>query len=122
GSQPDVQFVLNAMQRYGRSRINPNVPDVNTDWFDQIIRDGIIQNHGLSVTGGTDNVSYALGTNFFSQEGLLDMKNKYERFNIRSKLDVDITDNIKMGVRSEEHTSELQSRENLVFCILLEKI
>ncbi len=112
GSQPDVQFVLNAMQRYGRSRINPNVPDVNTDWFDQIIRDGIIQNHGLSVTGGTENVSYALGTNFFSQEGLLDMKNKYERFNIRSKLDIDVTDNIKMGVNTVFSNATQYSPEN----------
>src|SRR5690606_22549419 len=100
GSAPDAQFVLNAMQRYGRSRINPNVPDVNTDWFDEIIRDGIIQNHGLSVTGGTENVSYSIGTNYFCQEGLLDMKNKYERFNIRSKLDVDVTDNVKVGVNT----------------------
>jgi len=112
GSQPDVQFVLNAMQRYGRSRINPNVPDVNTDWFNQIIRDGIIQNHGLSVSGGTENVSYALGTNFFSQEGLLDMKNKYERFNIRSKLDVDVTDNIKMGVNTVFSNATQYSPEN----------
>ncbi len=100
GSVPDAQFVLNAMQRYGRSRINPNVPDVNTDWYDEIIRDGIIQNHGLSVTGGTENVSYSMGTNYFSQEGLLDMKNKYERFNIRTKLDVDVTENIKAGVNT----------------------
>lgn len=100
GSQPDIQFVLNAMQRYGRSRINPNVPNVNTDWYDEIMRDGIIQNHGLSVTGGTESVSYALGTNYFSQEGLLDMKNKYERFNIRSKVDVNVTDNIRMGVNT----------------------
>lgn len=100
GSAPDAQFVLNAMQRYGRSRVNPNVPDVNTDWYDEIIRDGIIQNHGLSVTGGTENVSYSMGTNYFSQEGLLDMKNKYERFNIRTKLDVDVTENVKAGVNT----------------------
>ncbi|WP_228235573.1 SusC/RagA family TonB-linked outer membrane protein [Allomuricauda sp. M10] len=100
GSTADVQFVLNAMQRYGRSRVNPNVPNVNTDWYDEIIRDGLIQNHSLSVTGGTDNVSYSLGTNYFAQEGLLDMKNEYERFNIRSKLDVDVMDNVKVGVNT----------------------
>src|SRR5690606_33750908 len=38
GSAPDASFIVNAMQRYGRSRINPNVPDVNTDWYDQILR------------------------------------------------------------------------------------
>ncbi|MEZ4810663.1 MAG: TonB-dependent receptor [Allomuricauda sp.] len=100
GSAADVQFVLNAMQRYGRSRINPNIPDVNTDWYDEIIRDGIIQNHSLNVTGGAENVTYSLGANYFAQEGLLDMKNEYERFNVRSKLDVDLSDNFRMGVNT----------------------
>ncbi|NJY61745.1 TonB-dependent receptor [Salinimicrobium sp. CDJ15-81-2] len=98
GSQPDVQFVLNAMQRFGRSRINPNIPDVNTDWYDEILRDGLIQSHSIGVSGGGENVTYAVGTNYFFQEGILDMENEYERFNIRSKMNVDITDRFKTGM------------------------
>lgn len=100
GSQADIQFVLNAMQRYGRSRVNPDIPDVNTDWYDEIIRDGLIQSHSLGVTGGEENVSYSVGANYFSQDGLLDMKNDYERFNIRSKVDVNLSKTFKMGVNS----------------------
>lgn len=100
GSDPDAQFVLNAMQRYGRSRINPNIPAVNTDWYDEIMRVGLIQNHSVSVTGGAEAVAYSMGVSYFDQEGLLDMKNEYERLNIRSKLDVDLSDNIRMGVNS----------------------
>lgn len=74
GSQPDIQFVLNSMQRFGRSRINPNVPDVNTDWYDEILRDGLMQSHSIGVSGGGDNVAYSVGTNYLSQEGILDMK------------------------------------------------
>ncbi|MEX0882844.1 MAG: carboxypeptidase-like regulatory domain-containing protein, partial [Cyclobacteriaceae bacterium] len=33
GSAADIAFVQNAMQRYGRSRLDPNIPDVNTDWY-----------------------------------------------------------------------------------------
>ncbi len=40
GSAADASFILNAMQRYGRSRVNPNVPDVNTDWYNEILRHG----------------------------------------------------------------------------------
>lgn len=98
GSQADIQFVLNAMQRFGRSRINPNIPDVNTDWYEEILRDGIMQSHSIGVSGGGESVTYSVGTNYFAQEGILDMKNEYERFNIRSKLDVDITDRFKTGV------------------------
>ncbi|HOI80483.1 MAG TPA: TonB-dependent receptor plug domain-containing protein, partial [Petrimonas sp.] len=52
GSLADASFILNAMQRYGRSRINPNVPDVNTDWYKEILREAAIQNHSLTVSGG----------------------------------------------------------------------
>ena len=98
GSAPDGQFILNAMQRYGRSRTNPNIPAPNTDWYDEILREGIIQSHSISVRGGGEKVTYSMGTNYFSQEGILDMKNKYERFNIRAKLDVDISDRVRAGV------------------------
>ncbi len=94
---PDYQFVLNAMQRYGRSRLNPNVPDVNTDWYSEIIRPAPIQNHSINVTGGGTNATYALGANFFGQGGILDMKNEYERFNLRSKVDYEALDWLTLG-------------------------
>ncbi len=97
GSEPDVQFILNAMQRYGRSRLNPNVPNVNTDWYDEILRPGAIQNHSLGVSGGTQKASYSLATSYFSQDGILDMKNDYERLNLRSKVDYQASDWLTMG-------------------------
>ncbi|RDY59318.1 TonB-dependent receptor [Flagellimonas nanhaiensis] len=97
GSDPDVEFILNAMQRYGRSRVNPNIPDVNTDWYDQIIRTALIQNHSLSMTGGSEQATYAIGANYFEQEGILKMKNEYERFNLRSKIDFQVNDWLKVG-------------------------
>ncbi|MCJ7759007.1 MAG: TonB-dependent receptor [Gillisia sp.] len=100
GSEPDAQFILNAMQRYGRSRINPNIPDVNTDWYDEILRTAIIQNHSIGVTGGGENATYAFGANYFAQEGILKMKNEYERFNLRSKLDYKANDWLTVGANT----------------------
>lgn len=97
GSAADASFILNTMQRYGRSRINPNVPDVNTDWYKEILRPAAIQNHSLGVTGGNQKASYSLGTSYFAQEGVLDMKNEYERFNLRSKIDFKVTDWLTIG-------------------------
>jgi len=97
GSVPDASFILNAMQRYGRSRINPNVPDVNTDWYKEIMRPAVIQNHSLDVSGGTEKASYSIGTNYFSQQGILDMKNEYNRFNLRAKVDFNATDWLTVG-------------------------
>ncbi len=97
GVEADRQYILNAMQRYGRSRINPNVPDVNTDWYDEILRPAAIQNHSINVSGGTEKAAYAVGANYFFQEGILDMKNQYERFNLRSNIDYHATDWLTIG-------------------------
>ncbi len=97
GSAADSTFILNAMQRYGRSRINPNVPDVNTDWYREILRPAPIHSHSLNVTGGSARASYSIGTSYFSQDGILDMKNNYKRFNLRSKLDFKATDWLTIG-------------------------
>lgn len=97
GSDPDAQFILNAMQRYGRSRINPNIPDVNTDWYDEITRVALIQNHSVNMTGGSEDATYAIGANYFEQGGILKMKNEYERFNLRAKIDFKVNDRLKVG-------------------------
>lgn len=97
GSSTDIGNIDKAMQRYGRSRINPNVPNVNTDWYEEILRTAPIQNYNLDVSGGGTSVSYSVGANYFAQEGILDMKNEYERYNLRSKLDFNATDWLKLG-------------------------
>ncbi|MBK6344529.1 MAG: TonB-dependent receptor [Bacteroidales bacterium] len=97
GSAADISYIDNAMQRYGRSRVNPNIPDVNTDWYNEILRVSQIQNHSLDFSGGNEVARYSIGTNYFSQDGILDMDNSYERLNLRSKLDVKATKWLTIG-------------------------
>lgn len=97
GSAADISYIDAAMQRYGRSRINPNVPDVNTDWYDQILREAPQQSHSLTVSGGNENATYSISANYFDQEGILDMENSFERFNLRSKIDYQANNWLKIG-------------------------
>ena len=99
GSSADISFIENAMQRYGRSRVNPNVPNVNTDWYAEIMKSHAAQqNHSLSVLGGNDKTSYSLGISYFDQEGLLEAENSYKRMNIRTSIDHQANDWLKAGV------------------------
>ena len=112
GSAADIQYVENAIQRFGRSRINPNIPNVNTDWYREVLRDAPITNHSLGVTGGGENSNYGINTSYFSQEGILDMKNEYERFNIQANLDIDVSDRFKIGVNSAFSNATKYNPEN----------
>jgi TonB-linked SusC/RagA family outer membrane protein len=53
-----------------------------TNWFDEITRKGIIQNHQITATGGTDKALYAFGTNYFQQQGTF-LYNDYKRYSVR---------------------------------------
>ncbi|HIC31892.1 MAG TPA: SusC/RagA family TonB-linked outer membrane protein, partial [Flavobacteriaceae bacterium] len=112
GSAADIQYVLNAMQRYGRSRLNPNIPDVNTDWYKEVLRDSPITNHSISVSGGGQTTNYGINTSYFSQDGILDMKNEYERFNIQGNFDVDVSDRFKIGINSAFSNATKYNPEN----------
>ncbi len=117
GSDAEAQFIENAIQRYGRSRINPDVPAVNTDWYDLILRHALQQNHSLGVTGGAENITYSVGVNYFEQEGILRMKNDFERLNIRSKLNFDISDRLNVGVSALFSNSTRFRPEDTAFAL-----
>ncbi|SFZ94323.1 TonB-linked outer membrane protein, SusC/RagA family [Flaviramulus basaltis] len=112
GSDADIQFVENAMQRYGRSRVNPNIPDVNTDWYKEVLRVAPIMSHSIGVSGGGESVTYGVSTNYFSQDGILDMKNDYERFNIQSNVDVKLSERLKMGTNAIFSNATKYNAEN----------
>ena len=42
----------------------------NTNWIDEITRQGSIQNYHLSVSGGSDNSNFSLSAGYFDQKGI----------------------------------------------------
>ncbi|MDR2118019.1 MAG: TonB-dependent receptor [Tannerellaceae bacterium] len=89
--------VENAMMRYGRSRVNPELPVPNTDWYREILRLAPVQNYSLDISGGSSKLAYTVGGNFYTQQGILDMKNGYTRYNFHSKTDFRATDRLMVG-------------------------
>ncbi|HOK26501.1 MAG TPA: TonB-dependent receptor [Bacteroidales bacterium] len=54
----------------------------NTDWFGEIMRTGITQNHDLSFSGGGTNNNYRVSVSYLDQEGVV--KDNYQtRLNMR---------------------------------------
>ncbi|MFW6327131.1 MAG: SusC/RagA family TonB-linked outer membrane protein [Bacteroidota bacterium] len=98
GDNADLSFIENSMERYGTDPSNPNLPAINTNWYDEVMRNGAMQNHSLKINGGSERVRYSLGANYFQQEGLMKViRNEYERFNFRTKIDFRASDRLKVG-------------------------
>lgn len=72
--------------------------DINgeTDWFETLTRPGNMNNHNLSMSGGSESTSYLFSVNYFNENGILN-DNNYERVSIRSNNEYRISDRLKFG-------------------------
>jgi len=58
--------------------------NTNTDWFNEVFKTGIRQNHSLNMSGGGTNNTYNIGLDYFNQQGTLEGAGpNYERFTAR---------------------------------------
>lgn len=79
---------INNMARQNAGMAVDNSPwTADTDWQDAVFQTGNIQDHNVSVSGGTDNASYVLGAGFLEQEGTI-IETGFERFSFRANSEV----------------------------------
>ena len=56
----------------------------NTNWFDEVFKTGIRQNHNVNLSGGSAHSTYNIGLDYFSQKGTLEGAGpNYDRFTAR---------------------------------------
>jgi TonB-linked SusC/RagA family outer membrane protein len=58
--------------------------NTNTDWFKEVFKTGIRQNHNVNLSGGGANNTYNIGLDYFKQKGTMEGAGpNYERFTAR---------------------------------------
>ena len=56
----------------------------DTNWFDEVFKTGIRQNHNINLSGGSAHSTYNIGLDYFSQKGTLEGAGpNYDRFTAR---------------------------------------
>ncbi len=68
-----------------------------TDWQDEVYRSGLIQNHQLSLSGGSENARYFVSGGYVDQQGIV-INTDYKRYNLRSNLDLKINKWLNAGI------------------------
>jgi TonB-dependent starch-binding outer membrane protein SusC len=84
---------------------NPSQYGVGTNWFDAITRQAVIQNHNISISGGTPNVKYFISGNYLGQEGIV-IENDLRRYALRANIDVKVTEKIRFGLNLNPSRTE----------------
>lgn len=68
-----------------------------TDWLDEATQPGRIQDHNVSMRGGSDNAKYYMNVGYLDEQGVV-KGYQYKRFSARANLDVTPANFINMGV------------------------
>lgn len=66
------------------------------DWQDEILRNALITNHTLSMTGGNAKTTFFSSINYFKQEGII-INSDYERKSVRFNLTHKVNNRITVG-------------------------
>lgn len=67
---------------------------VNTDWQDLVFRPAPLQNHNISISGGTEKLNYNVSMSAMKRNGLI-WNSSYGKYNVRGSLDVNFNKYIK---------------------------
>jgi TonB-linked SusC/RagA family outer membrane protein len=94
----DSGSIQQSANLYGGTGLNPTT---STNWYDAILRkSALITNHGVDLQGGGEKITYSLGINYTYQNGILNAKNDFNRYNIRFQMEAKAFPWLKVGVTS----------------------
>jgi TonB-linked SusC/RagA family outer membrane protein len=85
------EAVTNAEENPDAFGLIESVTDgVNTNWQDEVLRTGIMQQYQLSAAGGDENTSFYISGNFREEEGV-QINNEFQRYGFTLNLDQKLT-------------------------------
>lgn len=84
----DIQLFRDGSDPYGHS---------DTDWTDLAYQgNGLVHQHGVNVSGGTDAAKYMMSVGYQGQNGIMVNSNR-KQFNFRTNLDIKLSDKISVS-------------------------
>lgn len=69
--KPDLMNAAQWRHYVDQSGISASDYGADTNWFDEITRNGHIMNNNIAISGGTEQLSYRASLSYISQEGIL---------------------------------------------------
>ncbi|KEO74498.1 SusC/RagA family TonB-linked outer membrane protein [Anditalea andensis] len=76
--------------------LDANGEVVDTNWYDEVMRNGLGHSHNLGISGGNAKTNYYFSTGYTSQEGII-RGNDFERFNGRLNIDHKVFNRFMVG-------------------------
>ncbi|MDW8330591.1 MAG: TonB-dependent receptor [Cyclobacteriaceae bacterium] len=71
----------------------------STDWQDVMYKNGIMTNHDITVSGGSDETQYSIGAGYFRETTVLPGQ-AFTRYALRATIDQKVGNRIKIGINT----------------------
>lgn len=71
----------------------------NTDWFDLLFHNSLVNQHSLSISGGGDKTTYYASLSYYNDNGMAIESDNVKRYTASLRGSFDITKNFKLGVK-----------------------
>ncbi len=105
----NVIFSQQTINEFREAEKNPNglhssgypnyVARPNTDWYKEIFQNKLMQEHSVSVLGGTEKVRFNFSGTYLNNPGLVESTGQ-EKFYVRSNITANVTDWLQIGNRT----------------------
>lgn len=105
GETPKIPNLMTVAGAGGRTDINASdysypdnmmVPFSDTDWWDELDRTGTIQNHQVTLAGGSDKGQYTMSANYFEERGT-QIETYFKRYQVRANTSYNIRPWLRFG-------------------------
>lgn len=78
---------------------------INTDWQDLFYRTGIVTDHNISLSGGSETGTYNFGGGYYLNQGVIPTQ-QYKRYSLRGSLDQQVGKNFRFGFTSNTNFNQ----------------
>jgi TonB-linked SusC/RagA family outer membrane protein len=68
----------------------------NTDWFDELFRNTVTQNHSVSLSGGNEKGDFYFSTSYYGDAGW-SIADEVDRYTVNANASVKLNDKLKVG-------------------------
>jgi len=86
------------------------VNTVNTDWQDLLYQTGIVTDHNISVSGGTETGNYNFGGGYYLNKGIIPTQ-QYKRYSFRAAIEQQVGKYFRLGFTTNDNYSQSEGNQ-----------
>ncbi|MBL7747693.1 MAG: TonB-dependent receptor [Chitinophagaceae bacterium] len=100
---PEFVALRAAAAQYTNGQDESN--EINTDWQDLFYKTGVVSDHNISLSGGSETGNYNFGMGYYLNKGVIPTQ-QYKRYSLRGSLDQQVGKYFRVGFTTNNNYNQ----------------